>query len=357
LSAEACAVDASGAAAGARPAPRSALSAVAVGYTLAGYAGGFALMASSRAVFNALGVLLCTHAMLIAAYLVHEAAHGSLVPARRTRTGERRSAHARNRAIGELMSFVAGGSYASFERIRELHLCHHRERCDVGRFDYKRFLRARRGGLRRVVYALEWAYLPAVELLMHAQVIVRPFVERSQRRYLPRVLAMLLVRGGLLAALAWQSPRALLLYVVAYGLLMVVLNFFDAFHHTYEQFFVGEGPFSHEARPDRAYERANTYSNLVSERHPWLNLLTLNFGYHNAHHERPGEPWYRLPALHQQLFAERPRELMPMRELLRTFHRNRLRRILDDDYGSVGTGPGRADGFVGAHGVSFLSVV
>jgi len=42
---------------------------------------------------------------------------------------------------------------------------------------------------------------------------------------------------------------------------------------------------------------------------------------------------------------------------VRTHHRNRLKRVLDDDYGSVGTGRGRADGFIGAHGVSFLTVV
>jgi len=40
-----------------------------------------------------------------------------------------------------------------------------------------------------------------------------------------------------------------------------------------------------------------------------------------------------------------------------SFHRHRTRRVLSDDYGALGTGPRRADGFVGAHGVSFLSVV
>jgi fatty acid desaturase len=328
---------------------------LAVGYALAAYSGGFALMASAHVAANVLGVLVCAHGMVIAAYLVHEAAHGSLVTAQLA--SERRSATARNRALGELMSFIAGGSYASFERIRELHLCHHRERCDVGRFDYKRFLHGAPRWLRGLVYALEWAYVPAVELLMHGSVIVRPFVARSQRRYLPRVLAMLVLRVGLLALLGWLSPRALVLYFVAYWLLLTVLNFFDAFHHTYEQFFLEDGTFSHAQRPDRVYERSNTYSNLVSERYPWLNLLTLNFGYHNAHHERPGEPWHRLPGLHRELFSERPRELLPLSELVRTFHRNRLRRILDDDYGALTEGQGRADGFVGAHGVSFLSVV
>ena len=38
---------------------------------------------------------------------------------------------------------------------------------------------------------------------------------------------------------------------------------------------------------DREYEQMNTYSNVTSLRHPWLNLLLLNFPYHNAHHEPP----------------------------------------------------------------------
>jgi fatty acid desaturase len=109
---------------------------------------------------------------------------------------------------------------------------------------------------------------------------------------------------------------------------------------------------------DRAFEQANTYSNVVSARWPVLNLLTLNFGYHNAHHERAAIPWYRLPALHRELFGAGRRELLPLPALLKTFHRNRLRRVLDDDYGQVAAeGRGRADGFIGAHGVSFLTVV
>jgi hypothetical protein len=48
-----------------------------------------------------------------------------------------------------------------------------------------------------------------------------------------------------------------------------------------------------------------------------------------------------------------------VRELLRSFHINRVKRILSTDYGQVqapGT-PGRADGFLGAVGVSFLTAV
>jgi fatty acid desaturase len=254
------------------------------------------------------------------------------------------------------MSFIAGSSYASFHRIRHMHIRHHVERADLTCFDFLGLLR-RRPRLKRTLQMLEWAYVPATELLMHAQVVVRPFFVPSQRRYLRRSAGMLAVRGALLAALAWWSLKAFALYVLATLLFLHVLNFFDAFHHTFEQFFVAPDQPLPPMQRARDYEQANTYSNVISIRHPWLNLLTLNFGYHNAHHHRASLPWYRLPALHRSLHGGETAALMPLRELLRTWHRNRVRRVCADSYGAIGTGRGRADDFVGAHGVSFLTVV
>ena len=304
-----------------------------------GWLGSFGLMAAGDKLANVLGVLLCAHAMIIAAYLIHEAAHCTLFAGRRV-----------NHAVGEAMSFVAGSSYAAFARIRHMHIRHHRDRADITCFDFLALLR-RRPALRRVLEALEWAYVPATELLMHLQVIWRPVFDRSQRRYLPRALGMLALRGALLAALGLWSLKALLLYALAYMVMLQVLHFFDSFHHTFEQYFVpADAPVPMAGR-DRAYEQANTYSNLVSRRHPWLNLLTLNFGYHNAHHERAGVPWYRLPALHRGLYGDAAPAVMPLSAMLAGWHRNRVRRVAAEAYGA----PGGA--FLGAHGVSFLTVV
>jgi fatty acid desaturase len=326
--------------------PQGALpNSLALGYSVAGYVAGFVLMAQASCWLAATGVALTTHAMVIAAYLIHEAAHNTLF-----------AAPAHNRVAGEAMSWIAGSAYASFERIRHMHIRHHRERTDVTCFDYKSFLR-RHPGARRLTYALEWAHVPAVEFIMHGQIILRPLFERAQRRHLPRVALVLALRLALLAALASVSMQAAVLYLFAYTLFLAVLNFFDAFHHTFDQHFVDADVALPLNGRDRDYEQANTFSNVLSSRYPLLNLVTLNFGYHNAHHERAATPWYRLPALSRELFGAAPRELLPLAELVRTHHRNRLKRVLDDDYGSVGTGRGRADGFIGAHGVSFLTVV
>jgi fatty acid desaturase len=316
-----------------------------LGYTIAGWLGSFVLMGSESVALNIIGLLLCTHTMVLAAYLIHEAAHQTLFATARA-----------NRRIGEVMNFIAGSSYASFERIRQLHIRHHLERADLVCFDFKSFMQ-RHPAVMHTVQALEWAYIPAAEILMHLQVVLRPFRAGSHRQHLPRVITMLLVRGALLASLWYWSPRAALIYGLAVLIELHVLNFFDAFHHTFAQYVVTpDQPITLDGR-DRAYEQTNTYSNLISLRHPWLNALVLNFGYHNAHHHRPSVPWWRLPTLHRDLCGEETPATMPVRELLATWHRHRVRRVFADDYGTIGAGPRRADSFIGAHGVSFLTVV
>lgn len=320
---------------------------LAITYAVPGHALGLWLLATGEGLVFPFAVLLTAHTMVIAAYLIHEAAHLNLL-----RTP------AQNRWLGEVLGFVTGGGYASFERIRHMHLRHHRDRADPVRFDCPAFLRSLPRPVRRLIDVLEWAYVPAVELIMHWQVVLRPFLVAAERDRRPRVLIMLLLRGALFAALFRASPWALAGFALAYGIFLQVLQFFDAFHHTFEQHVLpaDDAPLPLGDR-DRAWELANTYSNLVSTRWPWLNLLTLNFGYHNAHHERASVPWYRLPATHRELFPADYPQVMPLGELLGTWHVNRLRRIEGGEYGSVVEGPARADAFVGAHAVSFLTVV
>ena len=321
-----------------------------LGATGGAWLGSFWLMSRPGLIADLLGTLLCAYAMVIAAYLMHDAAHQALFAGRRA-----------NHCAGEALNFIAGSAYASFQRIMHLHIRHHVDRIDPTCFDFKALL-ARHAMLRATLQALEWAYLPAAEILMHLQVVARPFFVRSQRRHLPRVMLMLLLRLGLLAGLYALSPRAVLCYAVAVLLQLHVLNFFDAFHHTYEQRVVAPDEPVPLGSRDRAYEEANTYSNVISRTHPWFNALLLNFGYHNAHHHRPSLPWSRLPALHRQLYGDEPRALMPLRELLLAWHRHRVARVYAADYGAPraaadGALLHRADDFVGAHGVSFLTVI
>jgi len=318
---------------------------LALGYTFIGYALGVACLFADSWLVNAAGVLLTGHALTFSAYFVHEFAHQSVF----------RSPQA-NQAWGVLMSWINGSCYAPFSALRRKHMRHHIDRADVLTFDFKKFYTESPRWFQRLLLAAEWAYIPAVELVMHAYVVVLPFVKDQRKGERPRLLAIVIARIGLFSLLGWLSLKALILYAVAYLIMLHALRFTDAYQHTYDAFAVlEEGEIPADKVRDREYEQANTYSNVVSAAHPWLNLLLLNFSYHNAHHERPIEPWYELPKLHAELFPAQCVQIIPMRALLKGYHRDRIARVVCDDYGAVK--PGQVDGFIGAVGVSFLTAV
>jgi len=317
-----------------------------VSYTLLGWPLGIWMLTRPWMWLNAAGVLLTAHALIYSAYLIHDCVHHAIF-----------AAAAANDRLGVLMSWINGASLASYRRLKKKHLRHHSDRLDVVSFDYRAALRRSPRWIRRGVLALEWAYVPAVELLIRGMILATPFslgtaAERT------RVLGVLAVRIAFFCALALISVKALLLYGLAYGLFLTVMRFMDAFQHTYEVL----ASHSLDAAPpdprrDLRFEYENTYSNLLSERWRWLNLLVLNFSYHNAHHVRPSVPWCHLPALHRSLYAEKDRQVIVCRELLGSFHRHRVSRVMAESYGTVSAGGNRAGDFLGAVGVSFLTAV
>ncbi len=315
-------------------------------YTLLGWPLGIYLLASAEFSLNVAGVLLTTHTLVYSAYLIHDCAHHAVC-----------STALANDRLGVAMSWINGACLADYSRLKKKHLRHHSDRIDVVTFDYRAALRRIPAWARRAVLALEWAYIPSVELLMRAMVVAAPFSGGTARERV-RVLAFLTLRAAFFAALAWISVKAVLLYALAYLIFLTILRFMDAFQHTYEVFAsrsLDAAPA--DPRRDLRYEYENTYSNLIAERWRWLNLLVLNFPYHNAHHVRPSMPWYRLPALHESLYGARDRQVITCRALAASYHRHRVSRILAQGYGSVSATGDRAYRFLGAVGVSFLTAV
>ena len=320
------------------PAPNAA----ALAYVVVGYGAGLAGMAARAWTVNVFATLWFAHALVIAAYLVHECAHNTIFAGNRW-----------NARLGALLLWVTGACYGRYEDIRHKHFRHHVDRADVVAFDFRRSL-ARYPWRLRLLQALEWAYIPAVDIMMHALVIVLPFRHASRRDRRGHVLAVLAVRATLFAWIGTISIKALALYALAYLLFLHVMRFMDAHQHTYEVLETLERPRGpQDDRFDRDYEQRNTFSNPISLRRPWINLLTLNFGYHNAHHVRPTAPWYRLPTLHRELFSADPQQVLPFHNLVASYHRHRVTRILNGDSPDMIVGDGRR--FIGVVGVSFLT--
>ncbi len=318
----------------------------ALAYLAVAYGAGLWLITAPSLAANLLGTLLVAHGLVIAAYFIHEFAHGSIF-----------AKPAQNDAAGKVMAWLTGACFASYDGLKEKHLRHHADRLDVVTFSYRDFLRRQPGWVTKLILALEWAYVPAVELLMRGFVLAAQFTRGNAERK-RRALIMLASRLAFFAVLASLAPKALVFYAIAYMIFLHVLRFMDAFQHTYD---VYESKGLTAAPPelvrDRAYEHANTYSNVLSLSHPVLDLLTLNFAYHNAHHTRPAVPWYDLPSLHAKLYGEDRTQVLPAMSLFATWHKNRLRRVTDPDYGFVAPSGDRAAQFVGAVGVSFLTAV
>lgn len=322
---------------------------VAIGYALAGYVLALFLLAGHGIGFL-LGIVLLAHSLVIAAYLIHECSHGSLFREQRHHAW-----------LARILSWLTGACYGDVDRIRDKHLRHHFERADIVAVDYRRFL-TRRPVLRRAVLLGQYCGLPAVELLMHGLVVIRPFLGQGTEHDRRRVLGVMLVRALFFAALAAFGGWMLLLgYAAAYLVFLSVLGFMDSFQHRY-LLLTGldagraESPTRDTGRfPtgyfSRQYEDQHTYSNLLSARWPRLNLLVLNFAYHNVHHQKPMEPWYRLPSLHRDAIAGgEPVQELPIGQQVRDYWRYRVARVMAPATDSLDSSAN-----IGVAGVSFLT--
>ena len=318
-------------------------------YAAAGYVVGFAGLFHDSWAVNSAATLLLAHAMVIAAYLIHECGHNLVF---------NRARH--NAALGRAMSWLCGAAYGTYEDIRYKHFRHHVDNDDVVWFEYEKFFE-RHPFVLRLVRALEWLYIPAHDLVMHFVMVFTSFIIPERRAQRRRNVTVILLRGGVFLLLLAFVPKVACLYAVAYLLMMHVLRFMDMLQHDYPY---SPTLFEYVRSPhkgDAEWEQQHTFSNPVSLEFPRLNWLTLNFGYHNAHHSDMNVPWYRLPERHRELTGNDPERVIPFRSQLRLYHRNRVLRVCNpqpEDYpkGADYLRLARAgEGSIGGNAASFLT--
>jgi acyl-lipid omega-6 desaturase (Delta-12 desaturase) len=321
----------------------------AVLYACAAYVLGFVGVFNESIVINLPGTLLLAHGMIIAAYMIHECGHHSVF---------RNSRH--NAVLGRCMSWLCGAAYGTYEDIRYKHFRHHVDNDDVVWFDYDRLFH-RHPWLTNIIQALEWIYIPAQDLLMHFIMVFTSFIIPQRRDQRQRNVTVILIRGGAFLAIAVFFPKTALLYAVAYLIMIQVLRFMDMLQHDYPYNLT---LFDYEDPPhkgDSAWEQEHTFSNPLSLRFEKLNWLTLNFGYHNAHHSNMSVPWYRLPALHRELTGGDPQLVIPLSAQMKLFHRNRVNRVFCEQapeypQGATYLRSARAgEGLIGGNAASFLT--
>ena len=321
-------------------------------YGIAGYVFGLMGLFSDSLWVNAGATLLLGHAMTICAYMIHECGHNTVF----------RSNEA-NARLGRFLNWICGTSYGTFEDIRYKHFRHHMDNDDSVWFMCDEFLERHPKGVEWIKF-MEWFYIPAHDMVMHFITVFGAFIIPQRRDQRLRNAVVILIRGGIFLAVLFNYPKAAVLYLVAYMIMMHILRFKDGLQHDY-----GGNPTLFEEDPPtryggRAAEQAHTFSNPECLRYDWPNYVTLCFGFHNAHHKRPTVPWYKLPAYHREHFGTDPAKVIPLKSQLRMYHRYRVQRVthsggeLDDlptpweqDY----LERARAGKMYGGNAVSFLN--
>ena len=318
-------------------------------YVLGAYIVGFYGLFRSEWALNLAATLLLAHSMIISAYLIHECGHQLVF---------KRGKY--NALLGRAMSWFCGAAYGTYEDMRYKHFRHHVDNDDVVWFEYEEFFE-KHPLILKFVQGLEWFYIPAHDLIMHFIMVFTSFIIPQRRDQRIRNVAVIALRGSIFVCLLIWYPKVAILYAIAYVIMMHVLRFMDALQHDYSY----HATLFEYAQPphkgDTEWEQEHTFSVPLSMHYPRLNWLTLNFGYHNAHHFNMNVPWYRLPTLHREITADDPTRVIPFMSQLTVYHRNRVLRICNpepdnypqgEDYlksARKGVGP------IGGNAASFLT--
>jgi omega-6 fatty acid desaturase (delta-12 desaturase) len=285
-------------------------------YVLSGYVLGLYGLFSANWLVNISATLWLAHAMVIAAYMIHECGHNTVF---------RRNEN--NAKLGRLLNWVCGSAYGKFEDIRYKHFRHHMDNDDTVWFVYEEFWE-KYPWAARITQFFEWFYIPMHEFLMHFMLIFSSFIIPQRRDQRLRNVIVILIRGGVFFSLLFFYPRVALLYCVAYILMLQILRFMDSLQHDY-----GSNPilFKEDAASrygGRKTEQAHTFSVPLSMKYVPINWLTLNFGFHNAHHLRPTVPWYLLPEYHREKLGWDSERVVPFKTQAKIFHKYRVHRVL-----------------------------
>ena len=293
----------------------------ALAYAVLGYVTGFAGLFHDHWAMNLLATMLLAHSMTISAYLIHECGHNLVFKNIKD-----------NSKLGRLLAWLCGAAYGTYEDMRYKHFRHHVDVDDVAWFDYERFFEEHPVVLK-VTRFLEWFYVPAHDLIMHTIMVFTSFIIPQRRKQRRRNVTVILIRGSIFIALIIFFPKVAVLYALAYMFMMTILRFMDSLQHDYPYaltlFEFGRSP----RKGDFKFEQEHTFSNPHTFNDSILNWITLNFGFHNAHHSDMTVPWYRLPAKHRELFGDGPENIIPLWAQVRIFHEQRVNRIVGNHEG------------------------
>ena len=259
-----------------------------------------------------IGALLLAHTTIFSALLTHECIHQTMFKNPRLST-----------SVGNFMTVLSGACFVSYDRLKQQHFDHHRNRVGYDGFSITRWVLSLPAGARRTVIALEYCYIPILSVIGRWRALVLPFFLPKHKELRPRITFVFVARVSFYSLVFVANPWSLTWIFASWIAMLNILRVFDCFHHTFDIIPLG----APMPRLGRDYEQANTYSSLISRKWPWLNWLFLNYGYHNAHHAKPSSHWLELPSIDRMLYPVSETHCIRCPDLVTWYHRNRIRRI------------------------------
>jgi fatty acid desaturase len=286
--------------------PKPWLNILAIAYMLIAYYGGVVLLLSHNIMLNAIGTIFVFHGLVYAAFFGHELLHCNVFKKRRS-----------NKLTAIVIRWLTGMCYVPFDRAARGHIGHHLGIMPkMNRINPMATFMALPKPILVAIAILEWFYIPIQTFLYLWWRNLIPFWMNRSFAEKIRLLLMMLVRGAMFVGLGIVSLKALCLYFFAYIAMLTILRFNQAFEHTSD--------YNNDPESQITF---TTFSPMISRKYPWLDLLVLNFSYHNAHHILMSCPWYHLPTLDRQVFEENQKHHLAWGELLSNYHRFRIVRL------------------------------
>ncbi|HNN94958.1 MAG TPA: fatty acid desaturase [Pseudomonadota bacterium] len=302
---------------------RPLLSCAVLAYTLLGYLVGLACVLSGSPLVAVAGIALLIHTTVLSGLLNHELIHRSVFRNPRV-----------NDLLGSVVSLLNGACHVPFALLRRQHIAHHINKVGYDSFSITEWVKGLPRLPRIILITLEWFYFPILSFISRGRALTYPFRNKKYRHLRLRVAVAILFRMAILILFYLINPWSVLSVFISHIGMISAFRLYDCYHHTFQVIPLGS---KIPVLPGN-YEQERTFSSLLSREHAWLNLIFLNYGYHNAHHYLFAAPWYHLPTIDRLMFGESNQRHILFRDWITWYHKNRIRRIFD------GLGSPRIDG-------------
>lgn len=336
------------------------ISQLALAYSVSAYATALYLLVLGPWIALVPAALLMTHAKIIAAYLHHELAHGSVFE-----SGDL------NVFCAQIIDLIVGAHFWSFAELvsalclctrlscltrqlqKRMHFQHHTYKVDYAMFDKQTFLAKLPRPVLSAILALEYLMIPAWFFVIKLRTISAPWWKPERREFRGRTIVATLVSVLWFSLMASQRPLSVLAYAGATCVMVQVLRFTDFMSHAYEVVPVGT-----KLQPrSKEYDQTVTFS-ITSARGHFLwslvePMLFLNFSLHNAHHYNTSAPFHELPAVDASLAGRgtlsetekqvpNPTYYIDVGDAIENFLSTRIQRVLEEP--TTTPPPVKADG-------------